>query len=647
MAIKRTLLWLSFLVPLSVYILTLAPGIFWEDSAAFQAAAFELGIVHNPSFPAYVLLAHLFTWLPFGTTPWLVNLCSAVCAAFAALLIQIIALRILGFNAQSRIQSGHFIALACSLGFAFVYGVWVQAVRAEVYSLNLLLILILVWLILKYHAAELSEARFAALSGITVGVGLANHYLILGAVAMPIIAATFIIHRERLLRWPITLKCGMFALLGLSLYLYLPIRESANPLFNWGDFSSLGAALKSILRIDETLPIQLLSTTAPFVGRMISTLIELWHSVPLMIWVFACVGFFSLMAKEKFLSLVIGLLSCTSVLVTAYAAEFSAYNLDLYGYLMPAYSGLFVAAAMGATAVVSFAVSHIRVDQRVLRATVATAIAMVLVGKAGFLVASNYEDANKSDLYTPDEYAESVLISLPNRALFLAGEDNSYSPLLCKQVVNNLRCDVTVISAGALLRSDYRRKVQSRNGCYWYPSNWNDPSFAVNFEANLAEWISMNSKNYQVAMTLSQWTSSLIPKLQPSGFSYVYSDTGRLSPAAAAQSVLFYRRNETLWKGSPDITTREHFGRLLYNLAVFYSKHRQLALAAKYNRDAASTDPTNVELLLGCLKMAILARQTEDQNRLTEAIEILEPGNQRVEAILKAALAVTEEAEHD
>ena len=73
MAIKRTLLWLSFLIPLGIYMFTLAPGIFWEDSAAFQAAAYELGIVHNPSFPSYVLLAHLFTLLPFGTPQWLLK----------------------------------------------------------------------------------------------------------------------------------------------------------------------------------------------------------------------------------------------------------------------------------------------------------------------------------------------------------------------------------------------------------------------------------------------------------------------------------------------------------------------------------------------------------------------------------------------
>ena len=212
--------------------------------------------------------------------------------------------------------------------------------------------------------------------------------------------------------------------------------------------------------------------------------------------------------------------------------------------------------------------------------------------------------------------------------------------------MDNLRRDVAVVSAGALLRSDYRKKMQARWGCFWYPANWNDQSFAEDFQPNLTEWISQNARNYQVAMTLSQWTSQLIPNLQPVGFYYIYSDTGQLTQSEAAASVLFYRDNSQLWSNSPDITTREHFGRLLYNLSVFYSKHHQLVLAAKYNRDAAAADPTNVELLLGCLKMAILAKQPEDQSRFAAAIEQLDPGNERLEQVLKSALAAAQDDNH-
>lgn len=620
---------------------TLAPGVFWEDSAAFQAAAYELGIVHNPSFPSYILLAHLFTLLPFGTAQWLVNLCSAVCAGLSALLIFCISLRLLRKQDESDSSFSYIVALASSLGFAFVYGVWVQAIRAEVYSFNLLLVLTVIWLVLKYHANEISESRFAVAAGITVGVGLTNHYLIFGAVVMPVLLTLLVFRRDQLLQWKYFARFSLFLLLGLALYLYLPIREAANPVFNWGDFSSFGASLRSILRLDESLPIDQLTTTSPFVMRLASVVSELFRSIPAVIWALTFVGFISLALRERLVGLIVCLLTVSSVLVTAYAAEFSRYNLDLYGYLMPAFGGCFIFAAVGAASVVRFSRAHIKVEQRVIRAVVTVAIVVALFGKAGYLAATNYVDANKSALCTPDEYAIGILETLEPKAIFLSGEDNSYSPLLCKQVIDGTRRDVAVISAGALLRSDYRKKVEARWGCYWYPENWNDRSFAEDFSTNLTTWISRNSKNHQVAMTLSQWTSPLIPKLHPTGFCFVYSDSGKLSQEVASQSVLFYRDNESMWKGSSDITTREHFGRLLYNLAVYYSKHNQPVLAAKYNRDAATSDPTNVDLLLGCLKMAILAHQSDDQNQFASQIEVLDPGNEKLESILKTALAIS------
>lgn len=646
MTLKRALLWLSLLIPLSVYIFTLAPGVFWEDSAAFQAAAYELGIVHNPSFPSYVLLAHLFTRLPMGSAQWLVNLFSAVCAAFSALLVFLMSIRLQRKNDEQSSLFDFSIALAAALGFAFVYGVWVQAIRAEVYAFNLLLVLSVLYITLRFLAAEMLESRFAVLAGIIVGIGLTNHYLIFGAITLPIAVIVLIARRTQLLHWKVVSRFSIFMILGLALYLYLPIREAANPVFNWGDFSSVAASLRSILRLDESPPIDQLTTTTPFLARLVSVASETWSSIPLVIWGFAVVGIFSILNRERTIGLTLVLLTGSSVLITAYAAEFSRYNLDLYGYLMPAFAGCFAFAAIGAGSVVRFARANIKTEHRALRGTVLAVIVIALFGKVGFIAATNFNVADKSALATPDEYAVGILETLKPKSIFLAGEDNSYSPLLCKQVIDGTRRDVAVISAGALLRSDYRKKVEARWGCYWYPDNWNDRSFAEDFPTNLATWISHNSDSYQVAMTLSQWTSQLIPNLHPNGFCFVYSDSIKLTQEVAAQSVLFYRDHEPMWKGSSDITTGEHFGRLLYNLAVYYNKHNQPALAAKYSRDAVAADSMNLDLLLGCLKMAILTHQSDEQTRLATQIEELDPGNEKLAGILKAALAVSQGDTH-
>ncbi|MBK8822702.1 MAG: DUF2723 domain-containing protein [Anaerolineales bacterium] len=57
---------LIFSVSLTLYLRTLAPSLLYGDSAEFQTIAFTLGLGHPTGYPVYILLAKLFTFLPFG-----------------------------------------------------------------------------------------------------------------------------------------------------------------------------------------------------------------------------------------------------------------------------------------------------------------------------------------------------------------------------------------------------------------------------------------------------------------------------------------------------------------------------------------------------------------------------------------------------
>lgn len=636
----RALTWLAFLIPLVVYLFTAAPGIYWEDSAAFQTAAYELGIVHNPSFPTYVMLTHLFTLLPGGSPQWWVNIASGLFIALTCLLLFRIGLIFLRRPDEPSEPIAEIMMLFCVLGFSFAYGVWIQSVRAEVYALIALAVALVTWLLLRYASAELEIDRFAALIGLIVGLSCANHYLIFGAVVFPLLAAAAYNHTEAFFSKRAAIAFGAACGIGLLSYLYLPIRESYQPLFNWGDFSSIGGMLRSIFRIDEALPIIQQTVTTPYLARLGSTIGAVVDQTPLLILAFALMGLIQSWRLGRYAFTILILPIICSLLVTAYAADFSPYNLDLYGYLVPGLAMLFIAAGLGAVAVTRELLKLRRLQSRNLKLAVPLVMAIALLLKASYLFGVNYPLASKRSNDEAGKYAQRLLESLPMNALFLAGEDNSFSPLLCKQKVESYREDVIVLSAGALLRSDYRAKVQKRYPDLYYTANWNDREFAERFTENLAYWVSINAFSRKVAMTLSQWTAPLVPKLQPSGFAYLYSETEPFVQKAAATSVQYYKDQEPLWTNSRDLTTREHFGRLLYNLSYFYSKHSQPVIAAKYNRDAAHCDSTNVELLLGCLKMAILTKQHDDQVWLTSLIVEQDPGNRKLEEIQRAAYAL-------
>src|SRR3989344_9150454 len=64
MRYKKILVLLFVLV---VYLLTFPKDIGFGDSGTLAAAAVSWGIPHPPGFPSYVLIAHWFSYLPWGT----------------------------------------------------------------------------------------------------------------------------------------------------------------------------------------------------------------------------------------------------------------------------------------------------------------------------------------------------------------------------------------------------------------------------------------------------------------------------------------------------------------------------------------------------------------------------------------------------
>ena len=74
---------LSFCIPFFLYLLTLAPSVTFFDSGEFITAVSSLGTAHSPGYPLFVNYAKPFTWLPFGSIAFRVNIATAVSAALA------------------------------------------------------------------------------------------------------------------------------------------------------------------------------------------------------------------------------------------------------------------------------------------------------------------------------------------------------------------------------------------------------------------------------------------------------------------------------------------------------------------------------------------------------------------------------------
>ncbi|MFH2055262.1 MAG: DUF2723 domain-containing protein [bacterium] len=619
---------LAFATPLVLYLFTAAPKLYWEDSAAFQLAVSELGIPHNPSFPLYLLLAKLISLAPLGGTALMVTATSALFGAASALLVYLLAQEVGELVAPGNYWTST-LALLAALLFATVEAVWLQAVRAEVYTLNAFMTLLFFWVVLRYVQAKLSTYRFAALAGLLLGLGLANHPLLMGVVALPLLGVAFWQRRATMFALRPILLAAAFLALGLSVYFYLPIRAAQMPALNWGDFSSIGGTIKSLLRLDETLPVATAAVSTPFAARLWSNLNHVIHSVGGFVLLLGAVGSGCLWQRSRLTAILCIIPGVMSILTTAYAAEFSVYNLDLGGYLIPAFAALMIMIPI-APLELGQRLNNFMKERTWLRLTWIAPVCVLL--SVGLLTqtSASLRHADKHELSAASDYAGELLRTLPPDALILAGEDNTFLPLLAAQQMEQLRQDVTVLSGGALLRSDYRHKTKLRFPELWYPADWNDRSFANAFPLRLQQWLEANAARRPVYLTISEWTAPLMAHLRPHLLAYSLEPGEGYTSQAEALTQRYWFSHLPEWQACHDLTTREHFARLLYNHGVYLFTQGQGRYAGEYASGAARLDKDNVTLLINCIKLLAATDRWSEGLELTRVLNRLEPGNEFV-----------------
>jgi hypothetical protein len=222
---------LSVLLPAGVYVLTLAPTVTFEDSGQLITAAATLGISHPSGYPVFALVGQLFTLLPFGSWAWRVNLASAAAAAAACGVFYLLLRRLFrAADAEAGVSASVAAAAAAvALGFGFTF--WSQAVVAEAYAVNALVLVATLACVLNF--ASTREARWGYLAAFLGGLALAAHT---SSVVVTVPAVVYLVIRFRKLPSVRGLfLAGALAAWGFSIYLYLPLRAAQGPAINWGD----------------------------------------------------------------------------------------------------------------------------------------------------------------------------------------------------------------------------------------------------------------------------------------------------------------------------------------------------------------------------------------------------------------------------
>src|SRR4051794_15460315 len=142
-----------FVAGILLYVRTLAPDLLYGDGAEFQTLASTLGMTHPTGYPVYLVIGHIFTWLPFGDVAYRVNLFSAVAGTMALALLYLVGRTLGGWRSAALVG-------AIGLGVCGLF--WWQAIMAELYAAAAALAAGVLLLVLQWRGSGNWRPLFAA-----------------------------------------------------------------------------------------------------------------------------------------------------------------------------------------------------------------------------------------------------------------------------------------------------------------------------------------------------------------------------------------------------------------------------------------------------------------------------------------------------
>ncbi|MDP9201476.1 MAG: DUF2723 domain-containing protein, partial [Gemmatimonadota bacterium] len=236
-----------------LYLLTLAPSVAMWDTGEYMAAAKVLGIPHPPGNPFFMLLGHAFASLPIPVSyAAKINILAALASACSAGFWFLITERIVARWTVELWQRLVVAGLATLIG-ATAFTVWNQSVVNEkVYTVSLLFFTIVSWLMIQWIEEPDSPRadRILILVAFLLGLGYSNHPA--GFLPLPAAAVAVVMVRWRtLVRWKLVLAALGALIIGLTPFIYEPVRAAYFPGINEGAPTACNTKLEASCTFTE------------------------------------------------------------------------------------------------------------------------------------------------------------------------------------------------------------------------------------------------------------------------------------------------------------------------------------------------------------------------------------------------------------
>jgi hypothetical protein len=457
------LLWLGIF---TAYLQTIASTVEFIDSGELATVPYVLGIAHPTGYPLWTLIAHIFSSLPIAKEEIMrLNIFSAFITACAAVIFYYAMLFLLRVESDEDAPLLIFIpAVFSALTLAFSQTFWDQSTSIEVYALHVFLlcstILFFAKAVFLYINTQVLDQRLWWLFAFTLGLSFTNHLttILLAPAFLYLYFSAFGFSKGAFRQ--ILILAFPFAL-GLSVYLYFPIRAVQHPVLNWGYPATLERIFWHIS--GKQYRIWMFSSsdvTAKQWKHFVEALPMEFYYAPLLL---SALGIWRLIVHNRRLFAFILLLFAGCIL---YTINYDIKDID--SYFLLAYISIAMLAGFGI------------VEAGSLFKTLWGSIA-VIAFLAAVLIAEisvNWSEVDASDNHLVEDYTANILTNLEPNAIIISYQwDYFIAASYYFQYVRHVRDDVIVIDKELLRRSWYFMQMEKNHPAIYKKSKRDIESF--------------------------------------------------------------------------------------------------------------------------------------------------------------------------
>lgn len=474
--VKKCLALIISAIVFIIYLITLAPSVVQIDSGELAAVQITLGIAHPTGYPLYTVLGYLFSLIPLPFTKiYQMNLLAAIyCAAAVGFFVQSVKLTLdnlhyfnpknlietkkqkkknrkeKGENVENKNIKGEvsdtvkiFASAFSGLLLAFSKTFWFQSTSVEVYSLHLLLICIIIFVLLKAYLQNDHQNKkyldYWYVLAIVLALGFSNHMttlLVLPAIAY-LFFSKFGFNKTSIKK--MLLMIAIFLPILLVLYSYLPIRASRQPIINWGNPINLERILRHISgKQYQVWLFSSMEAAKKQLGYFFSSLTDEFNIALITI----IIGFFISYSFSKKIFTFLVILFASTVL---YSINYDIVDID--SYFLLAHIALVFFSAFGIVKL--YSLLKLSNHSNVVLAIVSLIFIIIF---ASF----NFKKVDQSSTKIFKDYTKSLMNSTEKKSIVISYQwDFFISASYYFQYVEDFRKDIIIIDKELLRRSWY------------------------------------------------------------------------------------------------------------------------------------------------------------------------------------------------